>query len=65
LAGEPCVIQSDLLEDVKLAGPTSVQLLKKGNKWVLTLKKGQNDTLKKVSVINSNITGINQSIIYI
>jgi hypothetical protein len=31
----------------------------------LTLKKGQNDTLKKVSVINSNITGNNQSIIYI
>ena len=41
LAGEPCIISSDLLEDVKLLRPTSVRLLKKGNKLVLTLKKGQ------------------------
>jgi alpha-L-fucosidase 2 len=41
LAGEPCIIASDLLEDVKLVAPPSVKLLKKGNQWVLTLKKGQ------------------------
>jgi hypothetical protein len=45
LAGEPCIIQADLIDDVKLAGPPSVQLLKKGNKWVLTLKKGQEAVL--------------------
>jgi hypothetical protein len=65
LAGEPCIIQSDLMQDVKLEGPPSVQLLKKGNKWVLTLKKGQEAVLysgaKPASfVIKANSLNVNE-----
>jgi hypothetical protein len=65
LAGEPCIIQSDLMQDVKLEGPPSVQLLKKGNKWVLTLKKGQEVVLysgdKPASfVIKANSLNLNE-----
>ena len=41
LAGEPCIIQSDLLNDVHLEAPKSVRLIKRGNQWLLSLKKGQ------------------------
>jgi hypothetical protein len=65
LAGEPCIIQSDLMQDVKLEGPPSVQLLRKGNKWVITLKKGQEVVLysgaKPASfVIKANSLNLNE-----
>lgn len=41
LAGAPCIIQSDLINDVKLLGPPLVTFTKTGNKWVINLKKGQ------------------------
>jgi len=41
LAGEPCIIQSDLPDDVKLIGPKTVKLQKVGNRILLGLQKGE------------------------
>lgn len=41
LSGEPCIIKSDMLKDVKMLGPHSVKMVIKQNKIILMIKKGQ------------------------
>ena len=41
LAGEPCIIQSDLPADVKMIGIPTHRLQQKNGKIILDLKKGE------------------------